>query len=1087
MPYRVWDPSTDFHHGVSVHRDEVQRSLGRSRIHTAVVQTLLGLLYNLSNQNLGDTGHEILASIMESPGWDTVLPHLRDVLSVIDSNIMQAIAEGLFKESIRTGHYKMLDLAIGLGVDPTQRIKYFNNFEKVYVISTPLVAICKESSQEARWEEKTPEKLVPSLLRRDQHIPDISLLWIIRASCHTIAEEAIRSQPEREVDFSIAVSDLEEGIWLGFDTHDWITPLLVACSDLRQSAGKLSLVRCLLERNVKADLEAMIAAAGAGDAKVVFLLHQHGSPVNGFIPELGTPLSSACNAALVNEESDLTAIFALLELGATPNDPESKRINRWEHSPLHILALADDRPVVTKALDLLLKKGADINHHTSFYHREDFRGQLRSVDSIPGQYGQLAETALEYAIASSHWISAFQLLSACSELTGREMLLIYSLATPSIEKAIGCECFRKFVRALLAKAPGQAAARHWNGRTILQCAIQAEHEDFILELFAFGVKPMPSDFMCIISDRAGAGASTHATVCRLSTGIQMKLALAARFSQPLVTDVSTIRLILAFACPGVVRNLLEGCPDAYDSAGLCYMIARIASKDKISYFFAHWTEIDEHQEDHCLNIEDLFHFISRRTISNRHEDWESTAVSMAARAGRADILQILTRFDHDDSRRSGFIPEFILKHILIKESDHSNSSLRKFDEANSCCLGIWIEYCRMDDPVMRCCPMTAAAMVAPENTAIEVVELLLAHNYHPDGWTVLIASCRGYLSILQRLRRLESWPHILNHDDRPDWCPTALQIAVYHGRVSIVRFLIDTETMVDAMDLCPSRTFYGHLPASCGLFDQRILPRTALQHAVEKENFELVTILVNAGANINAPAGTDSGATALQIACFQGSILMVQYLLGLGADVHADGAARNGRTALQGAAEHGRKDVVELLAKHTTLAASSHREQLVDAVFYAKKNAQHVVARILRESVFPPWRPEDEETIDMLDEDWESSDGSLALRELKAEIKNWKETFEDWSGSSSAYGGSSNSNVGGEELHVEHPISPHEDGSVFPQGMEWSFEDFGGFDSHGADISQWLALAEEDTTWHDFPSSFERSGDDPMLFDDPWI
>lgn len=1081
MLHRAWKPPPGFHDGFPLHRDEMQKSFGRSHVHAALVQTLLGLLYNLSNQNLSDTGHKILASIMESSGWNTVLPHLRNVLAVMESNIMEAIAEGLFKESIRTGHHKMLDLSIDLGADPTQRLQYFNHFQGGSVISTALVGICKESSQESRWDEETLEKLVPSLLRRDPHVPDVSLLWIIRAGCHAMAEDIIRSQPKRPVDFAISVSDLEEGSWLGFDTYDSVTPLLVACSDLWHSAGKLSLIRCLLERNAKADLKAMNAAAGAGDAKVVSLLHEHGSPVNGFISEFGTPLSSACNAALIDQPGDMRAISVLLELGACPNDPESRDSNSWEHSPLHILALADDRPAVTEALGLLLKHGADVDHHASFYVQEKFRGQFKIDDSPPGKYGQLAETALEYAIMTSHWISATQLLSACCALTGREIGLIYTNESPSPEKwkATEHEYFRPFIRLLLAKAPEQAATRHWSGRTILQCAIQDEDEEVILELFAFGVEPMPSDFMYMMSNRGDYGARA----CRLSSSIQMRLALAASSSHHSITSTSEIRLILAFACPGVVRNVLEGCPDVYDSAGLCYAIARIASKNRISYFLSYWEKPDKHQQDDCLTIDDLSIFVSRRTISNRHEDWESTAVAMAARAGRADILRKLIGVGHGDLRCSGFIPAFILKNSLIRYSYNSLSPRTGVDERNSGCLGIWIEYCRMDDPITRCSPLTAAAMAMPETTAAEVFDLLLAQGYHPDGWTVVMASSQGYLSILRRLERLETWPHMLNHDDRPDWCPTALQIAVYHGDISTVKFLLDKGTMMDAMDRCPSRPFHCCVPAG-GAFIERMLPRTALQHAVEEENFDLVNILVSAGANVNAPAAMDSGATALQIASIRGSIRMVQYLLNLDADVHAEGAARHGRTALQGAAEHGRKDVVELLDKHTVLPGFQRRERLVNAVFYAKKNAQHVVGRILRESVFPPWGPDDEETIYMLEEDWESSSERSAFHEWEAEIEDWKETFDDWSESSMASESSSNSNVGAEELHVEPPAAL--------QDMGQAVEDLGGFDfpwnseidSHGVESSQLLTFAGDDTTWLDAALSFEGYGDDQALFDD---
>lgn len=1096
----AYNPTQSFHGGVSLHRDDVEKSLSSPHIHTALVQTLLGLLYSLSNQCLDYTGREILDSIIKSSGWDMVLPHLRDMLNRIDPRVVDAIAEGLFKESIRNCHYRMLELSLGLGADPTQRLTYSHRPRMRHIIiSTPLVALCSRHRKTSRPGEgarnPSPEKLIVSLLKRDSHVSNSTLLWIIRASCHAIAERVIRNQPERAIDFAVTVSELEDGSWLGFNTYNLVTPLLVACSDTRQSDEKLSLVRCLLERNAKADLEAMIAAAAASDAQVISLLHQHGAPVNGFIPELGTPLSSACSAALAFCEADLTAIQVLLGLGASPNDPDSRELNEWVHSPLHILAMTDDRPAVTEALGLLFQHGVDINYHANLYEVFYFRGQ--DIDMpILWHYGEEAETALEYAIIGSHWTSAFQLLSACCELTGREILFLYTRERgerrlPLKERQAG---FRQFVWSLLAKAHWQKDALHWNGCTVLQCAIQSEDEDVILALFAFGVTPTSIDFTHMLSNRK----CDSATVCRLSSNIQMKLAVTASSSGSPVTCTAMVRLILAFACPAVVRFVLEGCSDVYDSAGLCYIIARVVSSDNISYYEEIWVD-DDHdlQRADCLNLQDIRMFVSRRAISNRHEDWESTAVCIAARAGRVDILHLLIGFDYGDAQGIGFVPTFILKLALVGDRDPETPSEEFLDERNTRCIGIWIEYCRMDEPKMRCSPLTAAAMVEPETAGEEVVNLLLAQKYHPDGWTVLLASCRGYIKILQRLKRLESWPHILNHKDRPDWCPTALQIAVYHGHVNMVKFLLDTGAMMDTMDLCQSRPSRAVLPCIGPRGSNIIMPRTALQHAVESGNMELVTLLVDAGADVNAPAAVDSGATALQIASIQGSIPMVQYLLRLNADVHAEGAARHGRTALQGAAEHGRKDVVELLLEHIAPTASQHRERIVEALFYAEKNEQHVVARVLRQSLSPPWSSEDRDTLEILEEDWESSSEislSSEVKELEMQVRDWEETFEDLPDSSRepwANESESTSDVGSEELHTGHPSALQEDDSSLPKEMEWSVEDLGGFDfrrdseidSCSVDISQWLTFPEDDTTCLDFPTSFEEVGEDQALFD----
>lgn len=582
LPDQSSYPSPYSHSINSAHRHEMYRNSCGAHGSTAVVETLIGILHGLSNQSLTDSGRETLASIIEAPAWNTVLPHLRDVLTGIDSKIVQAIAEGLLKESIRTCHHRMLELSLILGADPTQRIKHFDVIEKRIVLCTPLIALCSGYSE--RWPyavwNPSPENLIRSLLERDSQVSSSTLMWIIRAGFHAIAEEVIRDRPEWSADFEIAVSDLEGGRWLSFDTFDPVTPLLVACSDVRPSAEKLSLILCLLERNAKADLRAMVAAAGTCDWGVILVLHQHGAPVNGFIPKIGSPLLSACKAALRSQKrhyTDLTTISHLLQLGASPCILETGDLNSWENSPLHILARAQEEPDVQRGLDLLIQNGANINHRARLYRRRYFRCMLAEVWISP--YGDMAETALEYAIETSRWISAVQVLSAGCELTGREILFINSIThcQSDVPEESGQERFRTFIGALLAKAPRQAAAIHWNGLTVLQRAIEDENYGMILALLDFGVRPMASDFLYMLCNRI----DEKAELCRLPSDIQMKLVLDARLSEPPITDARTVRLILAFSAPKIVRHILNGCPDVYDSEGLCYLVAQLLTEDKI--------------------------------------------------------------------------------------------------------------------------------------------------------------------------------------------------------------------------------------------------------------------------------------------------------------------------------------------------------------------------------------------------------------------------------------------------------------------------------------------------------------------------
>lgn len=79
------------------------------------------------------------------------------------------------------------------------------------------------------------------------------------------------------------------------------------------------------------------------------------------------------------------------------------------------------------------------------------------------------------------------------------------------------------------------------------------------------------------------------------------------------------------------------------------------------------------------------------------------------------------------------------------------------------------------------------------------------------------------------------------------------------------------------------------------------------------EQVEIAQLLLEHGADINAPPSEKSGATALQAAAFHGNYGLVLRLLEDGADVAAAPSKFSGRTAVDGAAEHGRLDILQLL------------------------------------------------------------------------------------------------------------------------------------------------------------------------------
>lgn len=194
------------------------------------------------------------------------------------------------------------------------------------------------------------------------------------------------------------------------------------------------------------------------------------------------------------------------------------------------------------------------------------------------------------------------------------------------------------------------------------------------------------------------------------------------------------------------------------------------------------------------------------------------------------------------------------------------------------------------------------------------------------------AATRGNLEIVQLLLKAGASIDLRSKDGEKDG-ETALQAAIQTRKFDLVQTLIDAGANINA----PA----GNAPA------RSWQPRTALQRAAEQSNLQIVELLLSHGADVNAPAGHPYGITALQGAMLKGNLKIVLMLLKAGARINAPGAIGGGRTALEAAAEHGRLDIVHLLLQNDDEPeAIEHRCKL--AAEFAADNGHQVIARILR-------------------------------------------------------------------------------------------------------------------------------------------
>ncbi|KAF8543317.1 ankyrin repeat-containing domain protein [Trichophaea hybrida] len=125
---------------------------------------------------------------------------------------------------------------------------------------------------------------------------------------------------------------------------------------------------------------------------------------------------------------------------------------------------------------------------------------------------------------------------------------------------------------------------------------------------------------------------------------------------------------------------------------------------------------------------------------------------------------------------------------------------------------------------------------------------------------------------------------------------TALQAATNQGKIELVQILIDAGADANApTDYNESTTLQTTMERN-NIKPVQILLDAA---ATEQGSVELVRILLDAGADVNAPASEYYGRTALQAVMALSSPKLAQILLDAGADVNAPAPLRKRITALQ--------------------------------------------------------------------------------------------------------------------------------------------------------------------------------------------
>ncbi|KAL7920744.1 ankyrin repeat-containing domain protein [Trichoderma austrokoningii] len=187
------------------------------------------------------------------------------------------------------------------------------------------------------------------------------------------------------------------------------------------------------------------------------------------------------------------------------------------------------------------------------------------------------------------------------------------------------------------------------------------------------------------------------------------------------------------------------------------------------------------------------------------------------------------------------------------------------------------------------------------------------------GQTALQAACmQGHEDVVKYLLDAGADVHFCGGNN---FQRTGLQIACGQGNENVVRLLLEAGSEVNmspAMNhgirILTRSQQEAHSPPKTFAV-ARYNGRTALQAASERGHLNIVKLLLERGAEVNAPPSPVAGCTALQAAAKGGYGAIVHLLLSHGAQANAPSARYKGVTALQGACLQGNLETVELLLR----------------------------------------------------------------------------------------------------------------------------------------------------------------------------
>ncbi|XP_052055362.1 ankyrin repeat domain-containing protein 17 isoform X6 [Apodemus sylvaticus] len=737
---------------------------------------------------------------------------------------------------------------------------------------------------------------------------------------------------------------LEAGADQEHKTDEMHTALMEACMD-----GHVEVARLLLDSGAQVNMPAdsfespLTLAACGGHVELAALLIERGASLEEVNDEGYTPLMEAAR------EGHEEMVALLLGQGANINA-------QTEETQETALTLACCGGFLEVA-DFLIKAGADIELGCSTPLMEAAQeGHLELVKYLLAAGANVhattatGDTALTYACENGHTDVADVLLQAGADLEHESE----GGRTPLMKAArAGHVCTVQF---LISKGANVNRTTANNDHTVLSLACAGGHLAVVELLLAHGADPTHrlKDGSTMLIEAAKGGHTS--VVCYLLDYPNNLLAAPPPDVTQLTPpshDLNRAPRVPVQALPMVVPPQEPDKPPANVAAPLPVRNKAVSGRaSAVSNTPTHSIAASVSQPQTptpspVISPSAMLPIYPAIDIDAQTESNHDTALTLACAGGHEELVQTLLErgasIEHRDKK--GFTPLILAAtagHVGVVEILLDNGADIEAQSERT-----------KDTPLSLAC----------SGGRQEVVELLLArgankeHRNVSDYTPLSLAASGGYVNIIKIL--LNAGAEI-NSRTGSKLGISPLMLAAMNGHTAAVKLLLDMGSDINAQIETNRNTaltlacFQGRTEVVSLLLDRKANVEhraktglTPLMEAASGGYAEVGRVLLDKGADVNAPPVPSSRDTALTIAADKGHYKFCELLIGKGA--HIDVRNKKGNTPLWLAANGGHLDVVQLLVQATADVDAADNRKITPLMAAFRKGHVKVVRYLVKE------------------------------------------------------------------------------------------------------------------------------------------